>query len=457
MSDDEGRRARGCGCSGCLFAFLAGGAGLVLLVLGSMPATAEALPFGAGLLVLGLIAAVPSGFALFSGWSEQRDAEDVVAGASAPTRPPASVTCPGCGGAAPLCLADPTHSTCPFCRVRSPLAPEISRLLAEGGAALSRQTAAERQMAATVASLAQHERAWKLRLGFVVAVLFFVSAVVALFGFVVRESSDSWHGYFAFGTAGSAVTLFLGLTAALVVPATVRRVVGHWTAIRLPGEAGLGCRVCGGPLPAIVAPVLRCSFCSADNLASGSVLGKLTASARTAERRTLAVSQKKARGDELAASSLRAFPLIVALAWFAVGAASGSVVFAIARELTLWPSSDQYFSLIRTGSDQVCLAAVERDGDRAELFLSSTMRRTLSVADLARHSAADPIRANTLEGRRTTRGRIVSVYRPLNHLGMHRGRLESGSEIYFPNRHGAGELVCLEDVPPGRGSPLESR
>src|SRR5690606_23878815 len=170
------------------------------------------------------------------------------------------------------------------------------RALSEAGSAVSRQSAAERQMAATVASLAQHERAWKLRLAAVVALLFCVSSVFALFGFLTRESSDSWHGFFAFGSGASLSTLVLAAIAALIVPPAVRRVVGSWSAIRLPGEAGLGCRVCGGPLPATVAPVLRCTYCSADNLAGARVLAKLAASARQAEHGLLAVSARKARG-----------------------------------------------------------------------------------------------------------------------------------------------------------------
>jgi len=433
---------------------MAGGVGVVLLGLGLMPATTEALPFGAVLFVIGLIAAVPSALWLFTGWAAKRDQPSAAEQAAGPVHAPASIACPSCGGAAPLCLADPTHSTCPFCRTRFALPADVSRALSEGSAAVGRQAAAERQMESTLTSLASHEQAWKLRLALVVLGLFFASAVVAVLGFAIRTSSDSWHGYFAFGSAASATTLVLGLAALVIVPSTVRRIVGHWAAIRLPGEAGLGCRVCGGPLPATVAPVLRCTYCSADNLASSSVMQKVSASARRAEQSMLAVSARKARGDELAARSLRAFPLVVAVAWFAVGAASGSVVFAIARDVTIWADPGERFSLIRTGPDEVCLAAVEVDGDRAQIFLSADQRRTVSRGELARSAAADPVTPSSLVGRSSSRGRIVSVYRPLNHLGMHRGRVEGGSEIYFPNIHGGGESICLYDVPPGRGSVL---
>lgn len=97
---------------------------------------------------------------------------------------------------------------------------------------------------------------------------------------------------------------------------------------------------------------------------------------------------------------------------------------------------------------------MEVEGDRAEVFLSSRETRRVSRADLARYSVAPPIAASALEGRQTTRGRIVSVYRPLNHLGLHRGRVESGSEIYFPNPLGAGEQICLTDVAAGSGAVL---
>jgi hypothetical protein len=101
----------------------------------------------------------------------------------------------------------------------------VSRALSEGAAAVARQAAAERQMARTVASLAEHERSWKLRLAAVVALLFLVSSIVAIVGFSIRERSDSWHGYFAFGSSAALSTLVLGLLAALIVPAAVRRVV----------------------------------------------------------------------------------------------------------------------------------------------------------------------------------------------------------------------------------------
>jgi hypothetical protein len=42
----------------------------------------------------------------------------------------------------------------------------------------------------------------------------------------------------------------------------------------------------------------------------------------------------------------------------------------------------------------------------------------------------------------------------LNHLGMHRGRLADGTEIYFPNVLGAGQQICLTDVPAGTGPVL---
>ncbi|MBX3125273.1 MAG: hypothetical protein KF718_01080 [Polyangiaceae bacterium] len=455
MGDATGQRARGCGCTGCLFSVLSTGAGVVLFALGLAPATREALPFGAGLALLGLIGAVPTAFSLWKGWAHTGPATSEAATGPAPPRPPASVTCPSCGGVAPLRLAEPTHSTCSYCRVRFQLPPRIARLLAEGSAALSRQTAAERQVAATVSALAQHERAWKVRLAIVVAGLFLASLTVGMVGFAIRRTSDSWHGYFAFGTTASASTLVLGLVAVLLVPPAVRRVVGHWSAIRLPGDAGLGCRVCGGPLPVLVAPVLRCDYCAANNLASAGVMQKVAVSAKQAEQRVLAVAERKQRGDELAASALRAFPAVVALAWFAGGAASGSVVFTIAHEVEIWPDSDQRFALTRTGPSEVCLAAMEVDGEKVQLFLGSQRQQSLSRADLARYTAAPPIAAAALEGRQTTRGRIVSVYRPLNHLGMHRGRVEGGTEIYFPNPLGAGEEICLTDVAAGSGPTLE--
>lgn len=449
--------ARRGGGVGCVVGFLVVLAGVGLVLLGNESRTAEAMPFGLALLPIGVVIGLVGIAALARHFraSTEDDAVIMAGGHHAPPRPPASIQCPQCGGAAAIRLADPTHGSCGFCRARFPLAPELAHAVQAAAAVVHQQGQAERQIEAQIAELAAHEREWTRRLTTVTLVLAGLGGLMALGGLALMQVDRDWPYYVGTGVAAGSAALVLGLIAMRVVPPAVRQVVGRWTAIRLPGEAGLGCRVCGGPLPAVVAPVLRCAYCAADNLASGEVLAKVEATARHAQRGVLAIAARRQRGDDLAAVALRSLPLAVGLSWIVVGGLANPVLGALlAIEL---PAGSAPFEVLRVesgGSLKACLAATEESDAGTVVFLDAWTRFTVSAAQLATYRAAPPMTPDALVGRRVTGGRVADVYVTPRRPAARFGRVDGGGELYFPSTDGGGALLCLEDVAVGPGPAL---
>lgn len=320
-SEEAAARTRKRGGTGCVVGFGLVLVSVVLMLLGNESKTRELMPFGVVLLPIALGVGVLGGVALaryFTATTSEDPGVAVMGGAPAAPRPPAMVPCPQCGGAAQIRLADPTAGNCAFCRTRFPLPPELAQAVGHAAAVLHQQAAAERQVEASIAELAAHEVQWTARLRRITTALAGLGGAMALVGLVLMNVDHDWPYYVGTGLAGAVTAIALGLGALRVVPPAVRQVVGRWTAIRLPGEAGLGCRVCGGPLPQVVAPVLRCTYCGADNLASDEVMAKVAATAQHAQRSVLAVAARRQRGDDLAAVALKSLPLVVGLAWIVV-------------------------------------------------------------------------------------------------------------------------------------------
>jgi hypothetical protein len=443
------------GWGGCLFALLLGGAGAVLTALGLAPATTEALPFGAALLGLGVIVGVASALRV-------RGTLPGDAGSGAPgdvaARPPTTIACAQCGAPAPLCVSEPTHATCSHCQARMALPAELVERLRRSAALLERQRGAERQISATITKLAARERSFGVRLAVLTVLLGCLALGAATFGWLVRLERSDWHAIVALGGAAGATTLGLAASAALIVPRLLRRIVGRWTALELPGARGLACRACGAPLPAMAAPVLRCGHCDADNLAGSDVVARLARGVRAAEQRVLAVAEGRRQGEEIAAFALVAFPLIALLTWFAAGAVAGSVVIGVGSEIELPPDGEQRYVLVRTGprgAARPCVARIEASDDRTTLALGGLVR-TIEPDRLRRIGVGAPFAAGDLVGRnvraRLETGRVVSAYRRLAYLRSHVLRLENGSEVYLPWDEG-GQSVCL-DEPAGDGELL---
>ena len=332
MSTSDARGGRNRGGAGCLVAFVLVLLAVGLMLLGNESRTREAMPFGLGLLPVALLVGLLSARAVARYWAAEVASEEpaaVGAASAVAPRPPAMVQCPNCGGPAPIRLSDPQASTCLYCRARFPLSGELAHALGHAAQVLHQQGQAERQLAAKVAELAAHERAWTQRLSRTTAALVALGVALAIIAVLIHDVEHDWPYYFGMGVAGAAVAAVLGGVAMSVVPPAVRAVVLRWTAIRLPGEAGLACRACGGPLPHEVRPVLRCTYCAADNLASSEVMAKVAQTARDAQRGVLSVAARRHRGDDMAAFALKFFPVVVALAWVVVALLVNPVVGAI--------------------------------------------------------------------------------------------------------------------------------
>jgi len=332
MRSSDGEKRDSASGTGCAVAFVLVLVAVGLILLGNEGATTEAMPFGLALLAIALLVGLVSGVALARFWSaEVASEEPAQVGGAVVARPPATVQCPSCGGGAPIRLAEPTHSTCGFCRTRFALASDLARAIVHAAHLLDQQACAERQIEASIGELAPHEKAWTTRLKSVTTFLVGLGVALAAVALLIQNVEHDWPYYFGMGVAGAMVAGMLGGFAISVVPRAARTVVGRWTAIRLPGEAGLACRVCGGPLPQIVAPVLRCVHCSADNFASSEVIAKVAVTAHLAQHGVLAVAARRRRSDDMAAFALKFFPIAVALAWIVVAALTGPVVGAILR------------------------------------------------------------------------------------------------------------------------------
>lgn len=450
--------ARRGGGIGCVVGFLVVLAGVGLVLLGNESRTEEAMPFGLALLPIGVVIGLVGIVALARHFRSSTEDESAHphGGQAPPPRPPASIQCPQCGGAASIRLADPTHGNCGFCRARFPLPHDLAWAVQAAAAVVHQQGQAERQIEAQIAELASHEVAWTRRLGRITLGLASLGGLMVLGGLALMRVDHDWPYYVGSGLAAGSTALVLGLVALRVVPPAVRQVVGRWTAIRLPGQAGLGCRVCGGPLPAVVAPVLRCPYCAADNLAGSEVLAQVEATARHAQRGVLAIAARRQRGDDLAAVALRSLPLVVGLSWIVVGALTNPVVRAF-LDMELPPGSEP-FEVLRVdagGGARACLAATEEASGGTVVHLRAGVQFTVTPAQLAAYRVTPPISPDALVGRWVTGGRVADVYVTPRRPGARFGHREDGGEIWFPTTDGGGSLICLDDVaaPPGAALP----
>ena len=459
MASPESGRPRG--SSAFLFAVLASGAGLVLLGLGLAPATTEALPFGIGLLVVGVAVGLPSYRKLKAALSPEMAPLPGELAAPGDSRPPASVACPNCGGPAPIQLAEPGHSTCAHCQHRFALAAELSAVLRAAAQHVAQQSIAERHISKAIQTLALREQGWQRQLRQIGRGLIGLALLVSAYGWLGRNGNEHWQGYFAFGLTATGWVLAVTRLASKRVPSGIRQIVGAWTALQLPGSPGLMCRVCGGPLPEHAAAVLRCGYCSADNLAGPEVLAQLAASASHAQRGWLAFDQRRRQGDALAAFALLFVPALILIGWFAAGAFAGSG-FTHAGELQIWSDGGARFVVVRTarfGRVQPCVAITVPDGSRTRVVFDFEHLPSVSPEALAAALVLPPVAPAWLVDKQIEgKGKVSSVYRLLRYPSRHLLRLgQHGSTHYLPSDFGVlgGQLTCLTDFDPGQGESID--
>jgi hypothetical protein len=336
----------------------------------------------------------------------------------------------------PLRLETPAYGVCVHCQLRSELPADLARQLAAGAHAVREQAVAERQVARAIASLPDRERSLRARLGGLVVALVACAALAATWGCLQRTTDSSWHGFVAFAVAAAPVAVFVGGWAMQLVPKVTWGIVGRWTALRLPGVAGLSCRVCGAPLPTVVAPVLRCRYCTADSLATPAVLERVERESHHARAAELSMGAQQRRADELASFSLVALPAVVLVAWFGIGAVAGGVGLRALGGVTLSADDDARFAVVRG-----CIAAVEPTEKGARLHFSYDERENATKMP----AAIGPTRfiGRNIGGR----GKLVSVYRYVRWPARHFGRLDTGVEVDFPSTVGGGSRLCLDAAP----------
>lgn len=453
---------RPAGSNAFLFAVLCLGGGFVTLGLGLAPATREALPVAIGLLVVGIAVFVPSfkilKLALVPDTDEARPGQ---LGLAAGGRPPSAVSCPHCGGPAPLRLSEPAHSTCAHCGHHFALATELVRQLTLAADALRQQSDAERHVTKGIETLALRERGWADRLNRTARYFFIAAALAFLYGVLTRNSNSLWFAWAAFGIAAFAWVFFVTRQAGRIVPAAIRTIVGRWTALQLPGVSGLACRVCGGPLPSETAQaVLRCDYCSSDNLAGPDVLTQLMASASHAARGKLAFDQRARKGDALAAFALLLVPALGLLGWFALGAFAGSG-FVHAGDIPLWADPFARFAVVRaerSGYVQTCVALAVPEGDRIRLVFDFEHLPLVTAEELLKAQLVPPVKPSWLIGKDIAgKGEVQRVYRLLRFPSRHMAGLGGDRSHYLPSDFSVlgGELTCLTNVSPDEGPAID--
>lgn len=455
--------SRPAGSTAFLAAVLCLGVGAVLFGLGLAPATTEALPFGIVLLVVGGAVWVPSYRLLKAAFVPDTDeSRPGQLGLAAGGRPPSAVACPNCGGPAPLRLAEPTHSTCAHCGQRFALAPELARQLTAAAAYLHAQSEAERHLTQGIEQLALREQGWLQRLKKTARILIAIAALAGLYGFFTRAGNDLWHCWAAFGLAAIGWVVFVTRQGARIVPNAIRTIVGRWTALQLPGVTGLSCRVCGGPLPdGQAAAVLRCGYCSADNLCGPEVLTQLMASASHAARGKLAFDQRARKGDALAAFALLLMPALTLLGWFALGAFAGSGFIRVG-DLHLWNDPTAKFVVVRAerfGRVQTCVALAVAEGDRQRVVFDFEHLPAVSPEQLQAASVVAPVSPSWLIGKNIEgKGEVRGVYRILRYPTRHLAQVGTSEyPHYLPSDFNVlgGELTCLTNVSPDTGESID--
>lgn len=440
-----------------IFGGVATGVGLVLTMLGLAPATQEALPFGLGLFAFGLLFLVPGVRKLRRRLATAPEPEREAAPGAADGRPPSSVQCPNCRGPAPLSLAEPRHTTCAYCQHRFALAPELSQALERGAAAVQAQSEAERHIARSIEALAAREASWLRTMTRLSRALAAAAVPVFLYGWLTRADNSLWFAWCGWALESAGLVALLSLQLSRSVPAAMRRIVGRWTALKLPNLDALACRVCGGPLPSEHRPVLRCGWCSADNLAGADVLARVEASAAHAQAGRLAVGQRHAQSEELAAFAINAFVPLVLVGWFGLGAFAGSG-FVNLGDLRIWVDGGARYALVRVhaGGTRACLATMREVEGGTELRFDHDKKVVVSPERLGRVSVRAPVPPSWLEGQELLGGRKVEkVVRYLRYPARHMGRVEgSDLDVYFPSSFGGGEVTCLAQESSGEALEL---
>ena len=194
-----------------------------------------------------------------------------------------STACPKCGRPTPLSLAAPARMHCPTCGLDGELPANVraqldgAQRLLQSIATRDRQLTGQQQRALTSSRGAA--LGYWLTTGAVGVPLLACGAIGMLVTLGGRETSVA-------GAAMSIAPIALFVLVAIVGQRSVKQ---RYAALRIacaavppasPGEPA-ACHVCGGPLPAGGAAIVRCGFCSADNVIAADALAAAAAARAT--------------------------------------------------------------------------------------------------------------------------------------------------------------------------------
>lgn len=419
-----------------LFGVVAFGLGLVFTGLGLFDShTTEALPFGVVMVVVGVAVAAPSLGALRRTLAEPELRAPSLETPSE-TAPPLTVKCPSCAAPAPLRLSDPASVTCGHCGTTSPFSEALRQTLTKAAALARQRESGEQKISEVMRSLPEKQTQLVARLSMTKWGLVALSVLCIVIGWSRRLTSTDWHGLVAFGVLALPVALAVGTYFARRAPQVSRQLVGHWAALSLPGVSGLGCRVCGAPLPEKPASVLTCEFCGADNLAGKEVQALVAHDAAWATTGALAVGRRSAKADELAAFAVRSFPVVTLLVWFGIGAFAGGIGLRAIGWMEYAPWSSLPLALVKRDL-QTCVAWVEERAGQLELRFGGDDTRTVSPEEFER-LAVDKT-GRSLNGRE-----VKKVYILLERAYRVEARTD-GKTLSFPSWDLGGELLCVSD------------
>ncbi|MBL8912979.1 MAG: hypothetical protein JNM17_19955 [Archangium sp.] len=420
------------------------GLGLVFTGLGLFDShTTEALPFGVVMVIVGFALSAPSLTAMRTTLNEPELRAPSI-DAPSELAPPLTVKCPSCAAPAPLRLSAPKTVSCRHCGTTSALPAALSSTL-ERAATLARQReAGEQKISAVLSSLPLKHEQLRARIARARTVLVVTSVTFIVFGWSRRLSATDWHGWMVFGALALPVALVVSTFFSRRVPELSRQVVGHWAALKLPGIEGLGCRVCGAPLPSKTASVLTCEFCGADNLAGHEVHALVAHDAAWATTGALAVGRRSAKADELSAFAVLSFPVLTLVVWFAIGAFAGGIGLRALGFMEFAPWSSLPLALVNRG-DEKCVAWVEEKGDQLDLRFGGNDHQLVSREEFERLAVEKHLDASSLNGKSLNGRKIEKVYIELGRAYRVEARPEFGGTLYFPSWDLGGELLCVTE------------
>lgn len=362
-------------------------------------------------------------------------------------------SCQTCGAPSPLSLTS-TSVHCRHCDTTAPLPPEVTREIQQAAAVLGQIDARERQLSASERRAVSST--WGSRLLFVLAALFMLVPFVACGGCGVYWSATSERPLIGF----LLMTLLpLGLMLAVVATGwwwirRSRRAFALACAAVPPAVTGgsAACHVCGAELSTATEAIVRCGYCSSDNVVEPGVL-------QYAAQQAVAVLDGFDREVHRRAKSVGAASRNASIATVGMGCVVPVVVlvlFVVLEWFLLVDSEAPLLTKVRYAvmptKHGSCVCSVKEDDDRYFLHyghlegVENEFRD--SVDDLKLH------KAKYFEGKRVRliaegkRGKVVRAY----------GAWHGGVNEVLVKTDDGGEArvtiggLCLGKAPAGKAS-----